>query len=569
MFIALQGVLPFMPLLPVVLVIGMWGRVDTTILLAWLAAAISVSLVRFFVVRAYLADAIHTNASLWANRVAATSLWDGLVWGFAGVVFFIPESVAHQVLIVTMVVGIPAGSVFVTAYWPPVQYGFAIPAVGMTAVKLISVGSAASVGLGVGMIAYIVILSRIMRRARAVALEAALLRFENLDLVEQLQEQKTAAENANIAKSQFLAAASHDLRQPLHALALYTDALGDRMTSGKDLEIVLSIRRCLSALEDLFQSLLDISRLDAGIIEPKIDHFELRPLIERLSSDFEAQAARNGVNFSAECPALVVASDASLLERILLNLLSNAVRYTDGGSIRIFAQQDNDKVRISVADTGPGIPATQHEEIFREFVQLQNPGRDRSKGLGLGLAIVRRLADLLGIELGVRSAPGRGSTFSLSVRAGDATQLLPAAEEAFNTPHNKLEGKLLVVVEDEADVREGMRVLLEGWGCKVIASDSGDSVLRELEACSTRPDVVIADYRLAGGATGDRVIARVQEKFGEQIPGVIITGDSAPERLQEALASGYLLLHKPMQPGRLRAMLTSLLAESADEVVSR
>ena len=339
MFIALQGVLPFMPLLPVVLVIGLWGHVDTRFLLAWLAAAISVSVMRFYVVRAYLADASQSSARVWANRVAATSLWDGLIWGFAGVVFFVPESVAHQVLFVAMVVGIPAGSVFVTSYWPPVQYGFAVPAVGMTAVKLISAGSAASVGLGVGMIAYIVILTRIMRRARAIALEATLLRFENLDLVEQLQEQKTAAENANVAKSQFLAAASHDLRQPLHALALYTDALSDRITSGKDLEIVFSIQRCVSALEDLFQSLLDISRLDAGIVEPKTDHFELRPLVERLAGDYAAQAARNGVTFSAECPALVVESDASLLERILLNLLSNAVRYTDSGSIRIAAQQ--------------------------------------------------------------------------------------------------------------------------------------------------------------------------------------------------------------------------------------
>ena len=484
MFIALQGVLPFMPLLPVVLVIGLWGHVDTRFLLAWLAAAISVSVMRFYVVRAYLADASQSSARVWANRVAATSLWDGLIWGFAGAVFFVPESVAHQVLIVTMVVGIPAGSVFVTSYWPPVQYGFAVPAVGMTALKLISAGSAASVGLGVGMIAYIVILTRIMRRARAIALEATLLRFENLDLVEQLQEQKTAAENANVAKSQFLAAASHDLRQPLHALALYTDALSDRITSGKDLEIVFSIQRCVSALEDLFQSLLDISRLDAGIVEPKIDHFELRPLVERLAGDYAAQAARNGVTFSAECPALVVESDASLLERILLNLLSNAVRYTDSGSIRIAAHKENGNIRISVIDTGPGIPAARHEDIFREFVQLQNPGRDRSKGLGLGLAIVRRLADLLGLQLDVHSEPGKGSTFSLVVRAGDAAKLPQAEGVASSVPRNQLQGKLLVVVEDEADVREGMRVLLEGWGCKVIASDDGDKALQR--ACVLR-----------------------------------------------------------------------------------
>ena len=171
----------------------------------------------------------------------------------------------------------------------------------------------------------------------------------------------------------------------------------------------------------------------------------------------------------------------------------------------------------------------------------------------------------MGSQLDVHSEPGKGSTFSLVVRAGDAAKLPQAEGVASSVPRNQLQGKVLVVVEDEADVREGMRVLLEGWGCKVIASDNGDKALQELVSCGVRPDVIIADYRLAGDDTGDRIIASVQEHFGAHVPGVIITGDSAPERLQEALASGYLLLHKPMQPGRLRALLTSLLAETADE----
>ena len=564
MFIALQGVLPFMPLLPLALVIGMYGWVDHRYLLTWFAAAVSVSVLRFYIVRGYLAGAPQPDSRRWANRIAATSVWDGLIWGTAGVFFFIPESVPHQVLIVTMIVGIPAGSVFITSYWPPVQYGYALPAVGMTAAMLISIGSAAWIGLGIGMLAYLIILSRIMRRARAVALEATLLRFENLDLVAQLQEQKSSAESANVAKSQFLAAASHDLRQPLHALALYTDALQERLVTDGEREIAQNIQRCVSALEDLFQSLLDISRLDAGIVEPTFSHFELRPLIERLAHDFEPQAAARGISLTADCPDLVVNSDVTLFERVLLNLLSNAVRYTDKGSIRISARKENGAILVQITDTGIGIPIERQDDIFHEFVQLQNPGRDRSKGLGLGLAIVRRLTDLLGCTLSLRSTPGVGSTFTLRVASGEAAKLPQPDDTALSLPHDRLRGTTIVVIEDEADIREGMRILLEGWGCTVIAGDSGDRVRRLLATGKSSPDVIIADYRLAGETTGDQIIAALQDEYGAHIPGVIITGDTAPERLQEALASGYLLLHKPMRPGRLRALLTNLLAATAD-----
>lgn len=561
MFHALQGVQPFMPLLPLVVVLGMWGWVDHRLLGVWLLAAVSVPVLRFALVHAYFADASPEGASArrWAQRIAWTALWDGVVWGAAGVLFFLPDSVPHQVLMVTMVVGIPAGSVFVTSYWPQVQYAFAIPAVGLMALKLMSVGSPAWLGLGIGMWVYLVILYQIMRRAHRAALDAILLRFENLDLIEQLREQKEAAEQANIAKSKFLAAASHDLRQPLHALTLFTTALQERGSRSTDQGIVESIRRCVSALDDLFQSLLDISRLDAGIVEASPAHFKLRPLIERLAHEYAPQASARKVRLDWECADLVAYSDPALVERIMLNLLSNAIRYTDNGRIKIDVTPVRDSIAIGVTDTGVGIPYDKQEEVFHEFVQLQNPERDRTKGLGLGLAIVRRLANLLGCRVELRSRPGEGSRFIFEIPVGDEQALAQSPSQSRFALTNHLAGKTIIVIEDEAEVREGTRVLLEGWGCSVIAAEELTGALAQLEETGDYPDIVIADYRLREGVTGAEVIERLQAIYGASLPGLIITGDTAPERLQEAQASGYQLMHKPVQPAKLRTLLNKLL----------
>lgn len=560
MFTALQGVLPFMPLLPLVVVLGMWGRIDTSLLLTWLIAALSVTALRFYLVRGYFADSEISSPEVWANRVGLSALWDGVIWGAAGAVFFLPDSVPHQVLMVTMVVGIPAGSVFVTSYWPRVQYAFAVPAVGVTAVKLMIVGSAALLGLGIGMLAYLVILHQIMRRAHDAAMGAIMLQFENLDLIDQLREQKEAAEQANIAKSQFLAAASHDLRQPLHALALFTESLQQKTTNAEQRGLVESISRCAGALDDLFQSLLDVSRLDAGIVESQPMHFKLRPMIERITLEYAPQARSHGVRFYSECDDLVAYSDPSLVERILLNITSNAVRYTPSGSIRIRVAEIKGAIRITITDTGVGIPSDMQEEVFREYIQLQNPERDRNKGLGLGLAIVRRMADLLDCDLELNSVPGRGTEFSFVLPLGDDRSL---NDTAFLRPPdlgNQLAGKIIVVVDDESEVREGMRTVLQGWGCEAIVAEDAAGALQLLREKTLRPDLVIADYRLRDNVVGDQVIAEIQAQYDLRLPGIIITGDTAPERLQEAQASGYTLIHKPAHPAKLRALLTRVLA---------
>jgi CheY-like chemotaxis protein len=317
------------------------------------------------------------------------------------------------------------------------------------------------------------------------------------------------------------------------------------------------VQRCTTALESLLQTLLDISKIDAGVIEPHPEHFRLAPLLERLGAEFAPQAQAAGLELSVHCPDATVQTDPALVERILRNLIGNAIRYTPDGGIDIGARATGAGITVEVSDTGIGIPADQQERVFEEFVQLGNPERDRTKGLGLGLAIVRRLAGLLQLPITLVSEPGKGSTFALSLPPGnpdEAVDRVPGTEAA----PNSLAGRLVAVIDDEADVRSGMHKLLEGWGCRVFAGEDASTVIARLTAERIVPEVVLADYRLRGNTTGVQAIQALRDHFGIDIPAAIVTGDTAPERLAEARSSGHLLLHKPLRPAKLRVLLQNL-----------
>ncbi len=547
----LRRVVPFMPLLPLAVAGAFWTRVDRVQIVAWLAAAASVPLVRFILARRFLAQPPSEAADLqFANRITLTALVDGMIWGAAGWMFFVLDSVAHEVLLLTTIVGISAGSIFLTSYWPPMLHAYAVPAVGLVAARLITSGETASIAMGGAMLVYMVILFQISRLANRATLEVISLRFENLDLVDRLRAQKDLAEQANIAKSKLLAAASHDLRQPLHALGLFVEALGQRVTTPGARPLIDNINRSVGALEDLFDALLDVSKLDAGVVEPEVRNVPLDPLLSRLASEYEPQATAKGLRWRCDGGGLVVRSDPILLETILRNLLSNALRYTASGKVDIDCVRDGGKVHVRVSDTGRGIAPEHHRAIFREFYQLGNPERDRTKGLGLGLAIVDRLTRLLDHRIDVSSALGRGSTFALTLPAGAPIDA-DAPERAPDTVAADVARRVLVI-DDEAAVREAMSVLLEDWGYDVTAAGSLDDALAQLESA---PDVIVADYRLQEDQTGAAAIRALQQQFGADIPALIVTGDTAPERIAQAQDSGFALLHKPVPPAKLRAFL--------------
>jgi len=553
MHAVLTGALPLMPLLPTVMAVALWDRCGGWQLAAWLVAAVSAPGLRYLLVRRYRpASASTEEAVRWANEVTVSALLDGLVWGVAGIVFLVPDSSALQMLLITMIVGTSAGSIFATSFWPRTEFAFSVPSVGLTAASLAMQGTQGGIGMAIALLVYLGILARIMQQAHATTLEAIRLRFENLALVEELRAQKELAEQANVAKSRFLAAASHDLRQPLHALGLFVAALRDRTTDAAAQPLVDKIARSVGALEQLFNALLDVSRLDAGVVEPKPRHVRLRELLQRLALDFAPLARAKGLEWRCQGPDLVVHTDPALLETILRNLLSNAIRYCEKGSVALEWRLAGGQVAVTVRDTGIGIAPEHQREIFREFFQLQNPERDRDKGLGLGLAIVERLTRLMDCRLTLRSAPGVGSTFEIALPLGNADAVGAEAPPAAEAELGEDGGRLVLVIDDEAAVREAVTILLEDWGYQVVAAASADEAMAAL---TRAPDVIVADYRLREERTGAEAIRQIQRAWGSAIPALIVTGDTGPDRLRQARESGYAVLHKPVQPAKLRTFL--------------
>jgi len=486
-----------------------------------------------------------------------------------------------------------------------------------------------------------------------------------LDATRQLVDKKDEAERANNAKSRFLAAASHDLRQPMHALGMFVAALAQQPATAMQRKLISQIDRAVVAMGELLDSLLDISRLDAGVIRKNVGAFPVQTVFDRVRNEFTAAAQAKGLDLFVRRTPYWVSSDRILLERVIVNLVSNAIRYTDSGRIVVAARLCGpglEQVRIDVRDSGPGIPDEAREAIFQEFVQLANPERDRSKGLGLGLAIVKRLVALLDHALVLRTAPGRGAMFSVrmprvwpteaqareaalarlepargpaaaapraavrpdtvpaapltthTVETADAAEpmapvapgaLAPTAPMAPMAPlapmapgaaapsdrpdprqarrdpahrgpppgsagarpvvrerptiDRPFAGVRVLVIDDDAMVRESLSGLLRSWGAGVAAT-AGDMNLPAALARAPRPDVVLCDLRLADNLDGVTLLGAIRETLGGHLPAVLITGDTAADRLQLASGSGDPVMHKPVRPAQLRGMLRSILS---------
>jgi signal transduction histidine kinase/DNA-binding NarL/FixJ family response regulator len=367
-------------------------------------------------------------------------------------------------------------------------------------------------------------------------------------------------EEANLAKSRFLAAASHDLRQPLHALNLFVTQLRTEKDQAEKSRIIARIDAAVSAVNELFNELLDMSRLDAGVLVPSISEFPIEQLLKRIEMTFTAAARGKNLRLRVVSNSAWVRSDFILLERILLNLVSNAVRYTQDGGIVVGCRRRAGVLQIEVWDSGIGIPEDQQRNIFGEFHQLSTTKGDRRGGLGLGLAIVDRLCRLLDAPIKLTSKSGTGSRFVIAV---PLTTSLSLAERPAQSAVDQAMGKSVMVIDDDALVLEGMRGILKSWGCSVVAATSEDTALAALS--ERPPDIIISDYRLEDGKTGFDVIEGIRRAFGTPIPAFLISGDTAPERLREARASGYYLLHKPVLPITLRSVITQLLRDQEAE----
>jgi signal transduction histidine kinase/CheY-like chemotaxis protein len=383
---------------------------------------------------------------------------------------------------------------------------------------------------------------------------------ENLARQHELTQDKARQlELANTYKSHFLASASHDLRQPLHALNLFVAQLKSEADPVERSRLVGRIDAAVGSINELFEALLDMTKLEAGILKPNVAEFSVTRLLERVDTTFADAARTKGLRLRVVQSDAWVESDLMLLERILINLVSNAVRYTERGGVVVGCRRRRNGLRIDVCDTGAGIPEDQRQHIFGEFYQLAGTGLGRSGGLGLGLAIVDRLGRLLGHSVELDSRPGHGSRFSISVPLAAQPPMASETQAPSSTIADPARGKRVIVIDDDALVLEGMRGILESWGCQVETAASGDAALAALARDGRRPDLIISDWRLAGSDTGIEAIERLRTAAGAPIPAFVITGDTAPERLREASACGFPLLQKPVSPMALRTTLNRLL----------
>ncbi len=496
---------------------------------------------------------------LWIGLFTLVAFVEGIGWGLGAAILSSPDDFARDTFMLVAWAGLGAGGIVVFGSYPLTYVLFLYPAIAPHIYFALLYRYPFYLPMVALLVTFLVAMPLIAWRFSLQLLAGLRLQFANLDLAEDLRVQKEAAEQANLAKSQFLAAVSHDLRQPVHALGLFVSTLRGYRMDPDAARLVDQIDSSVAATGELFTSLLDISKLDAGAVQPRFESVALDPLLERLCREYADEAQAKDIELRRMRRPLYVRSDAVLLERMIRNLTSNAVRYTDAGGVLIGCRVRPGVVSIEVWDTGCGISADQKELIFQEFYQIANPERDRSKGVGLGLAIVKRTARLVGAELFFRSEPGRGSLFRLTLpRAATGPDATGAGETAAPLLPDDT---LIAVIDDDLAIQQAMRGLLSSWGHRVIVAGSGQEATALLADQPIAPDLIICDYRLRGEETGVAVIQALHRQFDASIPAILVTGDTAPARIAEAQASGFALLHKPLSNSKLRAAIRNLLRQ--------
>jgi len=382
-------------------------------------------------------------------------------------------------------------------------------------------------------------------------------------LEQKIAERTRQLDQANRAKSRFLAAASHDLRQPVHALGLYVAQYRDAVSGAERERLQEKIEASSAAVADLIEALLDISKLDAGTVQPQSSAFSLQLLFDRIDSSFSVAAQSKGLRFRVRPTRLHVTTDPMLIERILLNLVANAVRYTNEGGVLVAARRRGGRVRVEVWDSGIGIPADQQAHVFEEFYQANTGVAGQGKGLGLGLAIVERLAGVMGIDFSFRSVEGRGSMFAIELPfaspANGPTSGLTTASRAM-----RFDGVRVLVLDDDSAALDAAAGLLRQWGCEVSACVDGHDAVAALGEPPVAPGVIVSDYQLAGGELGTEVIRRIRQLCGQNVPAVVVSGNVTRDVQQSSRDGGFHVLHKPLQAAKLRALLQHLLADAGE-----
>ncbi|WP_310565665.1 hybrid sensor histidine kinase/response regulator [Hydrogenophaga sp.] len=499
------------------------------------------------------------------NWAGWSALMSGLVQA-ASLAFFPSEDGFEQALHTLILLVMSTGAVVYTAGHPRTYYPYMAPILLSLTLAWWTVSDAASerpelaLGFGALLVVYAINLLGYARDTWAMFVNAAAMRHHEAMQNQRLAAAVKAAEAASHAKTRFLAAASHDLRQPIHTIALLAGVLKLRHRNDASTEAVTLLDSVVQSLSHQLDDLLDISKLDAGVVKVAAQPLSLPRFLHRRLDEVSNEARAKGLALQLRADQeLSVFTDPNLLERVLRNLLDNAVKFTAQGGVTLTLQQEGEQALIKVSDTGNGIPPEQQREVFQEFVQLHNPERDRSMGMGLGLSIVDRLCRLLEIDLQLHSQPGQGATFALRlpllVRSSSAVQQAPTQPLP---PTLDLD---VLVVDDEIMVRQATAWLLSEIGCRCQVAEDRASALDAVR--TRRPDVALVDYRLRGGDDGIAVVQALREQI-PGLPAAIVSGDIGPEQLQAVESAGLRLLHKPLSPRLLQTELHLAMGQRAD-----
>jgi len=530
----------------------LWDDADKMLLLLWCVPHGLTVIIEVFIQRSFNVRSTSIRRKTWMRFFALATLISGLAWGAAVPLFMDVSNPSNVIIITILLLGMLSGCLYTLSILFPLFHIFSVAvllcyAFSMYAEQGFMIIVIAALGLGI-------FFAWLSHQLLGITHDLLFSRYKIQAVSFQLGKAKELAEQASMAKTRFLATASHDIRQPLQAMALHAETLRSRLKDPENISSIQALKRSQKSMSEMMDALLDISKIDADIIQPTIDVVSMRMVITHLVNNARMMAQQKGLDIRMRVADVYVQSDVMLMKRILRNVISNAVRYTDTGEILVACRRRGGVVMVDVWDTGKGIPANQTEKVFMEFHQLDNPERDQQKGLGLGLAIVQRLTKLLpGHSIELCSRLGQGSRFRLSMPL-----------EAHTASSTNIEGSMasmdhfhamrVLVIEDDLAVRQAIVSLLQSWACQVMSTNTAAKAIALIEQGYV-PQAMIADYRLPDQQTGLQAIMTIREISHQRIPALMLSGESLPESLQDMQGADVFLLHKPVAPAKLKLFL--------------
>ena len=512
--------------------------------LLWLAYMYANCLIRWFTVKYFKKEGYQKRGiSFWMNVFLFFSVTTGLGTGVLVFNYFDPNNFVYSAFVFITYTGFLSAGILSNSMHMSAFFAYSLPPTILALISLFLHDDATMWTLAIMVGFYYVAIAGFAKNANRTFKENVSWHLEKDFMVDQLRKQKETAELAIKAKSHFFASASHDLRQPLHALGLFHDALRYRIEKPENLAIMDKISDSTNALNELLHGMLDISKLDASVVENTPADINLLESLRLVFSEFNERAFEKGLDLIFDLDADIhVFVDPALFERVVRNLVDNAIKYTDHGFVHLSVVEEDDCVILKINDSGIGIPDNQQENVFSEFNQLHNPERDKQKGLGLGLSIVRRLCDLMCVDIKLESQFGRGTAVFLCLPIGKEAKEIDVEQTQTLTQGSS---NILIIEDDEA-ILEGMTLLLETFGFKVAKAISSKMALES--STRSRPDLIIADYRLPGELDGIKLIDAIRQHHEIFIPAILVTGDTAPERIKNVDDADVVVLHKPVEP---------------------